>query len=289
MRIGLLCSGGLGLSALNYLYNSQDLSFVCTDKGSSAIIERCRFLDIPLFIGSPRKGNTESFVENKPIDVLISINYLFIIEDDLINLPRIIAFNIHGSLLPKYRGRTPHVWAIINNETTAGITAHVIDRGCDTGAIIEQIKVPINSDDTGNDVLEKYNSLYQPLVDSVLQKIQAGNIELTYQDERAASFFGKRTPADGMINWEWHRERIYNWVRAQANPYPGAFSFCNREKIVIDAVSFSDVGFSQEMPNGLVIETKPDILVKTPNGVLKLATVRSGIQYINSKDILSNE
>ena len=70
-------------------------------------------------------------------------SYLFLIEKDIILHPRFLTFNIHGSLLPKYRGRAPHIWAIINNEKETGITAHVIDEKCDSGDIISQIKIKI--------------------------------------------------------------------------------------------------------------------------------------------------
>src|SRR5690606_33504394 len=101
--------------------------------------------------------------------------YLFIIDKKIIDLATSIAFNIHGSLLPKYRGRTPHVWSIINNEKFTGITAHIIDEGCDTGDIIEQVKIKISKSDTGASLLEKYNLLYLPLIRSVLEKIQTNS------------------------------------------------------------------------------------------------------------------
>jgi len=244
-----------------------------TDNNSQDIINACNEYNYPIFTGNPRNGKSQKFVEGKNIDVLISINYLFIIEEDLINLPKRLAFNIHGSLLPKYRGRTPHIWAIINNDKEAGITAHIIDKGCDTGDIIEQISVPINYYDTGAEILDKYKQLYIPLIDSVLQKIKDNTIQLISQENQNSTYFGKRSPKDGKIDWNWQKERIRNWIRAQSYPYPGAFSFYNEEKVIIDEIEFKDFGFNYEMTNGLILSNKP-LLIKTPNGVVEIKKIR---------------
>jgi methionyl-tRNA formyltransferase len=112
------------------------------------------------------------------------------------------------------------------------------------------------------------------MIGIILTKIEKDKLNLNKQDHEKATFFGKRTPEDGRIDWNWQKERIYNWVRAQAYPYPGAFSYINNQKITIDKIQYSDLGFNNEMPNGLILQTKPNILVKTPNGVIKLLNIR---------------
>jgi len=286
MKIGLLCSGGLGFTLLSKLHKLHNVVFVMTDRSSTEISNFCEQKSIDVFTRNPRGGRAAEFILGKKIDVLVSINYLFIIENDLIRLPEKIAFNIHGSLLPKYRGRTPHIWAIICNEKKTGITAHVIDEGCDTGDIIEQLAIPIKSTDTGADILAKYNRRYFSLVKSVLQKIEANDVRFRKQDHTKATCYGKRAPEDGKIDWNWHKERIRNWVRAQAHPYPGAFSYIENTRLIIDEVEYDDLGFSSEMPNGLILSTDP-LLVKTPNGVLKLNKVRNYEILIEEGKLLS--
>lgn len=281
MKLGILASGQLGYIVLRQLAPNYDLSFVMTDAKSPNIKGFCEEEKIECFIGNPRKGKCANFIKDKDIDVLISVNYLFIIEYDLIELPQKMAFNIHGSLLPKYRGRTPHVWAIINNEKVTGITAHVIDEGCDTGDVLEQVEVPIESEDTGAAILNKFEALYPTLINQVLTGIEQNQFTCTPQQGHLATYFGKRTPEDGQIDWNWQRERIRNWVRAQAAPYPGAFSWYDGKKIIIDEVVFDDYGFKQQMPNGTVLTSNP-LRVKTPNGVLRLTKIR----LLNS-DVLS--
>lgn len=280
MKLGVLCSGNLGFQMLVHLSKKQELSFVFTDAHSSPIVSFCQNKRIPLFIGNPRNGKCLTFIKNHTCDVLLSINYLFIIDRPLIDLPSLYAINFHGSLLPKYRGRTPHVWAIINNEKKTGVTAHLIDDNCDTGDIVEQIEIPIKRNDTGAKILEKFNILYALLLDKVLAKISSNQVELKVQDHQKATFFGKRTPEDGQIDWSWQKERIFNWVRAQAFPYPGAFSFINEQKVTIDEVQFSDLGFDCTTENGTILSINP-ICVKTANGAIELVAIRE--QSLNLK------
>ena len=273
MKLGVLCSGNLGLYLLKQLVSRYTISFVFTDFGSKGIIDYCESQELPVFVGNPRKIDTKEFLSTTSCDVLLSVNYLFIIEEELINFPKKCAINVHGSLLPKYRGRTPHVWAIINNEKITGITAHLIDSGCDTGDIVEQIQVDISLEDTGASILNKFNELYLSAITSVLSKIEKDQLAPKPQDHSKATYFGKRTPEDGIINWNWHKERIFNWVRAQAHPYPGAFTYANGRKLTIDSISFTEDGFDYTIANGTVISTYP-IKVKTPNGVVMINSHR---------------
>jgi methionyl-tRNA formyltransferase len=276
MSLGVLVGGNLGYIVLKDLFENHIVTFVMTDKKSSLIIDFCKTNQIPVFVGSPRNKTAFDFFSKQKIEVLLSVNYLFLIEKDLIQLPLKIAFNIHGSLLPKYRGRTPHVWAIINNEKQTGITAHLIDEGCDTGHIIDQVPVKISESDTGNDLLKKYNKLYIPLIDNILLGITNDKLTFTPQINKLATFFGKRIPQDGKINWNWHKERIRNWVRAQACPYPGAFTFYNKEKIIIDEIEFVDFGYNQEVNNGTILCAFP-LIIKTPNGPVLIKKTRNKI------------
>lgn len=273
MNIGVLCSGGLGYELLKTVVKKYNIICVFTDKKSVAVSAFCEQQNIPVYVGNPRGGKGYLFIQNYKIDTLVSINYLFLIEKDIYAYASKFAFNVHGSLLPKYRGRTPHVWAIINNEKETGVTAHKIDDDCDTGDIIAQVKIPICNTDTGNDVLLKFKEAYEEIVFDVLDRIEKENIQLTPQNHSFATCFGKRTPGDGKIDWNWQKERIYNWVRAQAYPYPGAFTRYQDQKITIDEVQFSDIGFSYDMPNGLILNQNP-LSIKTPNGVIIVSIYR---------------
>ena len=279
MKLGILTSGDIGKDTLEKIILDYEISFVLTDSNSLSIIELCINHKIPFFKGNPRDGNAYAFVKNYNIDVIISVNYLFLVKSDIINHPKILSFNVHGSLLPKYRGRTPHVWSIINNEKNTGMTAHVMDTGCDTGDIITKIIIPINENDTGFDILNKYRSEYYNLVKDVIKKIETGKLNLIKQDEKSSTYFGKEHLRTGKINWHWQKKRIKNWVRALAYPYPGAFSYFDNKKIIIDEVSDSNIGFKYDVPNGTIIANEPNIIVKTPNGTLELKKLRESVTF----------
>lgn len=280
MRIALCLSGQLGYETLLHL-SKKPIDIVCifTDKASKPISDWAKRNETPLFLGNPRKGRASSFIEQHAVDHLFSVNYLFIIEEDMIEWSGVYAINIHGSLLPKYRGRTPHVWAIINNEYKTGITAHLIDVDCDTGPIVDQVEIPIESQDTGGKLLDKFKMQYPILIDRILESLNNSDLKLTPQDTSRATYFGRRTPADGEIDWNWHKERIRNWVRAQADPYPGAFTWYGSAKVIVDEIAYDDHGFHQETPNGTILTTNP-IRVKTPNGAVRLVSLREAPEEI---------
>jgi methionyl-tRNA formyltransferase len=272
MKVTLLISGKLGLECLNSIPAEYKLVSVFTDKGSEAIIKRVQEMGVPLFTGNPRDGRATSFInsQEKP-DILFSVNYLFLIEKDLIQWPLTAALNIHGSLLPRYRGRTPHVWAIINNESETGATVHLVDEQCDTGAIILQKKFSILPEMTGAEVLNKFIGLYPEMIREALQMAASGKMNPTPQKHELATYFGKRTPDDGAINWNWQKERIKNWVRAQAHPYPGAFTWYKGNKLIIHRISYSDLGFDDNDINGMLLDSnRQHPVIKTPNGAVKL-------------------
>ncbi len=278
MTFGLLISGDLGNITLCHFLNHYALKFVMTDKASKKIIENCEKNNIPLFIGNPRTNKVNTFIIGKKCEIIISVNYIFLIKKNIINLSSGLCFNIHGSLLPKYRGRTPHVWAIINNEKKTGITAHIIDEGCDTGGILEQIEVEIDKKDSGWDILEKYKKLYVPLIERVLKKYASNSLKVIPQNEKEATFFPKRSPEDGLIDWNWNSIRIENWIRAQRIPYPGAFSIFKNKKIIIDDANKIKYKYDCNLRNGTIISIKP-LIIKCSDEAIKINKLRE----INSK------
>ena len=284
-KVSLLISGKLGFNLLNVLHYDYDIEFVATDKSSQEIIDFVTSKNIPLFIGNPRKGSLSDFIGNIKSELLLSINYLFLVENDLINKFK-FPINFHGSLLPKYRGRTPHVWAIINNETETGVTAHFIDSECDTGDVILQECIEITENDTGFSILKKYIEIYPKIVREVINLYVLGKIKRVKQDNTIATFYAKRTPEDGQINWDWQKERIKNWVRALSFPYPGAFAFYTNKKIIIDKVSFSEKGYDNSISNGTILQIEPDLLIKTSNGAIKIEEIRNNKIEFNENKIL---
>lgn len=143
------------------------------------------------------------------------------------------AFGLHASLLPRYRGGAPLVWAILNGETETGITLFRFDDGVDTGAILAQGRTPIAADDTIATVYARIETLGEALLRDTLPRLADGSAAEHPQDLAAGSSFPQRGPEDGRIDWRLPAPRLYDFVRAQTRPYPGAFFVHQGARVVV--------------------------------------------------------
>jgi methionyl-tRNA formyltransferase len=134
------------------------------------------------------------------------------------------AYNLHGSLLPKYRGRVPINWAIIHGETETGATLHEMTAKPDAGRIVGRKAVPIGPDDTAAQVFARVVDAAEALLEETLPALLDGSATLVPQDLASGSYFGGRKPADGRIDWTKGARQVHDLVRAVAPPYPGAFT-----------------------------------------------------------------
>ena len=172
-------------------------------------------------------------VEKVKPDLGIVVGWYWIIKPNILNKVRRGILGIHASQLPKYRGSAPLVWQIINGEKESGITLFYFDKGMDTGDIVGQKRFKIKENDTIMDVLSKATRLSVELIDTYLPLIINDTHKRNKQDHRKASFCSGRKPEDGYINWHLSNREIHNFIRAQAFPYPGAFSYHKDKKIFI--------------------------------------------------------
>jgi methionyl-tRNA formyltransferase len=194
---------------------------------------------IPVLVKSLPDEETERVVRAVDADVLVACNWRTWIPPGIFNAPRLGTLNVHDSLLPRYAGFAPLVWALINGETEVGITAHVMDEELDRGAIILQERVAVAPTDTTADLFHKTLPLFGPTTLDALDHIEHGTGERIAQDRSQASFFHKRSSEDSRIDWTWPAQDIVNLVRAQADPYPNAFAFHAGERLRIQRASVS--------------------------------------------------
>lgn len=156
-------------------------------------------------------------------DFIFSFYYRHMISAALLALAPRGAYNMHGSLLPKFRGRVPVNWAIIHGERETGATLHRMVEKPDAGEIVAQQSVPILPDDTAREVSDKVTVAAEIAFDRILPALFAGTAPHVAQDLARGSYFGGRKPEDGRINWAQSARTIHNLVRAVAPPYPGAW------------------------------------------------------------------
>jgi methionyl-tRNA formyltransferase len=176
---------------------------------------------------TPDNPNTTDLVARiaglKP-DFLFSFYYRQLLKAPLLATAARGAYNMHGSLLPKYRGRVPVNWAVLHGERETGATLHRMVEKADAGEIAVQQAVPILPDDTAQEVFDKVTLAAEMALDRVLPALVAGTAPHLVQDLSRGAYFGGRKPEDGRIDWSRPAVEIHNLVRAVAPPYPGAFS-----------------------------------------------------------------
>jgi len=167
-------------------------------------------------------------------DFVFSFYYRQMLKRDWLTLPRRGAFNMHGSLLPKYRGRVPVNWAIIHGERETGATLHRMTEKPDNGAIVDQFAVPILADDTAREVFGKVTVAAEIVLARSVPKLIDGTAVEQPQNLSLGGYFGGRKPEDGRIPHDAQARQIHNLVRALAPPYPCAFMHLRGQRVFIE-------------------------------------------------------
>lgn len=200
-------------------------------------------------------------------DILFSFYYRNLISSEILALPSAGCLNLHGSLLPKYRGCAPANWAILNGETESGVTLHYMTPEPDAGDIVCQSPVPIAPDDDAATLNKNLARAAAAMLAEYLPQIRAGKAPRTPQDASAATYFGRRKPSDGEIDWEQSAQQIANLVRAVTRPYPGAFTYAGSTKILVWEAEARKA--SVDKPAGTILSVDP-LDVSCSEGVLRV-------------------
>ncbi len=199
-----------------------------------SVAQLCARHGIP--VHAPEDANHPLWVERiaklNP-EYIFSFYYRNLLSEPLLATARKGAFNLHGSLLPKYRGRAPANWVLVNGETETGVTLHRMVKRADAGAILAQQKVSIDRTDTGLSLHAKLRDAATVLLRDALPQLALGKLTETAQDESQATCFGRRTAADGKLDWKKPAEQLFNLVRAVTQPYPGAFCAVGEHKLIV--------------------------------------------------------
>ncbi|MDH4086668.1 MAG: methionyl-tRNA formyltransferase [Nitrospira sp.] len=200
-----------------------------------------------------------------------------ILHTPILRLPAMGCVNVHGSLLPKYRGAAPVQWAIINGETKTGITTMLMDEGMDTGPMLLQEQLEILPDDTTGTLAPRLAELGGRLLVKTIAQLKAGSIAPTKQDDAGSTMAPLLKKEDGLIDWTRSATSLANRARG-LSPWPGAYTFFGEERWNIwKAVSI--MGATTERPGTIVTVNKQVILVATGEGILEIHE----IQTANSK------
>ena len=199
-----------------------------------SVAELARSHGIPAF--APKNVNEPEWVKKierlKP-EVIFSFYYRDLIRRPIRVIPTHGCVNLHGSLLPKYRGRSPVNWQLVNGETESGVTLHYIVGRADAGDIIGRERVEVGPEDTATILYRKLLAAAERVLRRHLRGVLDGAAPRTKQDESQATVFGGRKPEDGRLDWRRPAWELHNLVRAVAPPWPGAFTFAEDGKVMI--------------------------------------------------------
>lgn len=206
-------------------------------------------------------------------DVIFSFYYRHLLSDAILALAPAGAFNLHGSLLPKYRGRAPLNWVLVNGESETGVTMHRMVKRADAGAIVAQQRVAISSDDTAFTLHHKLCQTARRVLEQALPAIERKETHDVQQNESEATYFGRRTPEDSFLTWNRPATTLHNMVRAVAAPWPGAFSYSGTQKFTIWSSRVH--AQNQTAQPGTVISVSP-LLIACSEGALEVVTGQAG-------------
>lgn len=210
-------------------------------------------------------------------DFILAIGWYYMVPKQIRNLAKLGAWGIHASLLPKYAGGAPLVWAIINGEKETGVTLFRFEDGVDDGDIIAQRSFPIDENDTINEVYKKAIDASKEILKIVLKDVR--NVRFTPQDKSKIEIYPQRSPDDGRINWNQSAKRIYDFIRAQTLPYPCAFSFVDGKKVKIINSKLTDID-SSSYECGQIVKLSDKTLVATKDKFLYLGVVDDGTKRL---------
>lgn len=220
--------------------------------------------------------------------MIIQVGWSQIIQDEILALPKLGCVGFHSSLLPKDRGGSPINWAIIRGETVWGVTLYYLDPGIDNGDIIAQKKFAIGLNDTCKSVYQKAGKAMVQMLQENIPLLLEGKAPRTPQAESEATYNRRRKPEEGLIDWNKSAKELYDWIRAQTHPYPGAFTFLNSTKCYIwqsklDRRRSQKKLFTSRDKVGTFIVTKEkkEVWVKTGKDFLRI----DKIQFENESEV----
>jgi len=235
-------------------------------------------LDKGLEVFQPENINDEESIKRMKEfhpDIILVVAYGQILSNHILNIPKTGCINIHGSLLPKYRGAAPINRAVINGEKETGITFMFMKEKVDAGDIIFQEKIGILPDETSGELYYKLSALSAEILPKLLEKIKSGKIERISQDIKLVTFARKMNKEDGKIDWSDKGEKVYNLIRGTI-PYPGALTYYKGKKLKITRARFmydyqDDTDAISPKPGRVVKIKKDSILISTGDkGIIKI-------------------
>lgn len=272
------------------LAGGVDIALVVTHEDSptenlwfESVASLCQEEGIPCITpGDARAPELLALVQAAKPDMLFSFYYRHMLPASILEVAP--AYNMHGSLLPQFRGRAPVNWAVLHGATETGATLHEMTVKPDAGAIVAQTAVPILPDDTAFEVFGKVTVAAEQTLWGVLPALLDGTAPRQPNDLRQGGYFGGRKPEDGRIDWKLPAQQVYNLHRAVAPPYPGAFTEVNNVVYIIEKARLSKHS-AGSLPPGLAVVDNCIFGVCGDGRMLAISALKAGEETISAKQL----
>jgi methionyl-tRNA formyltransferase len=272
------------------LAGGVDIALVVTHEDSptenlwfESVASLCQAEGIPYITPSDaRAPELLAQVQAARPDMLFSFYYRHMLPASILEIAP--AYNMHGSLLPQFRGRAPVNWAVLHGATETGATLHEMTVKPDAGAIVAQTAVPILPDDTAFEVFGKVTVAAEQTLWGVLPALLDGTAPRHLNDLRQGGYFGGRTPEDGRIDWKLPAQQVYNLHRAVAPPYPGAFTEVNNVVYTIEKARLSKHS-AGSLPAGLAVVDNCIFGVCGDSRMLAISALRAAGEPISAQQL----
>jgi UDP-4-amino-4-deoxy-L-arabinose formyltransferase/UDP-glucuronic acid dehydrogenase (UDP-4-keto-hexauronic acid decarboxylating) len=251
-----------------------------------SVAELAKKNQIPVYC--PQNVNTTEWIEmirQISPEVIFSFYYRNLLSQDILTIPSAGSFNLHGSLLPAYRGRCPVNWVLVKGEQRTGVTLHHIIKAPDAGDIVGQKEVTIEFEDTAFTLYQKLCVKAKELLEEMLPLIKKGIAPRIAQNLKEGSYYGGRRPEDGKIDWNWPVMQIYNLVRAVTDPYPGAFTYLPEGEKLFIWWALPEKGNFSKSPVGALEFEEDNVYVRASDGRLKLLDIEVGMERMREQKI----
>mgnify|MGYP000072880962 CR=1 FL=1 len=269
LRIGFFGDGSWAVKSLECLLAQAEVAFVCLRHGSPdmALGQVATNFGIPIIdLADVNEARSLETLRKFGCDLFLSVSFDQILRPSMFSLPGLGTINCHAGMLPFYRGRSVLNWAIINDESSVGITVHYVDDGIDTGDIVLQRFIEVTDDDDYRTLLARGSDACAEAVCKAVGLISSGRANPIEQAsiDPVGSYFTRRLPGDERIVWGSSSREVFNLVRAVTPPGPGAVTWIDDEEWRILKVRIPDAVRPWNMVAGAVIPSPPEVFrVKT--------------------------
>lgn len=233
---------------------------------SDSVEELARAQGIPVHLTERADAETIDLVEQAEPDVIVVNSWYTWMPPELYTMPRHGTLNLHDSLLPKFTGFSPVLWALISGESEFGLTVHRMDEQLDTGDILVQHSLPIGPTATGTELVEAGMELIPGALHEALNALESGTAMWRPQNKADRSYFHKRSERDGRVDWAWPAVDLERFVRALSEPYPRAFSFYRGERVEILAAELSAASYGGTVGR-VVVQEGGGVVVCGPDAI----------------------